>query len=261
MMHIGAQRVWVVGHGFLGRVLADACRARGAAVLTIDPAVPADVQGAANDAATLATAWEQGAPSLIFCCMATHGGTVTEYAACYTETVLALLRCCPVAKIVFCSSISVYGDCGGLCVTEQNPPRATTERATVLLAAEQAVLAYGGCVARLAALYGEQRCELRRRHVAGEPQLPGAPDRMLHYVHVEDAAEALLLLARQSAAIYNVCGASFSKAEAYAALERETGVPVSASVSPASCRGGVNARVSSAELLALGWQPRPFFVE
>lgn len=261
MMHIGAQRVWVVGHGFLGRVLADACRARGAAVLTIDPAAPADVQGVANDAATLATAWEQGAPSLIFCCMATHGGTVAEYAACYTETVQALLRCCPVAKIVFCSSISVYGDCGGLCVTEQTPPRATTERAAVLLAAEQAVLAHGGCVARLAALYGEQRCELRRRHVVGEPQLPGAPDRMLHYVHVEDAADALLLLARQSAAIYNVCGAVFSKAEAYAALERETGVPVSASVSPASCRGGVNARVSSAELLALGWQPRPFFVE
>lgn len=261
MRHIGAQRVWVVGHGFLGRVLADACRARGAAVLTIDPVAPADVQGSANDAATLAAAMEQGAPELVFCCMATHGGTVTEYAACYTGTVLALQRCCPAAKIIFCSSISVYGDCGGLCVTEQTPPRATTERAAVLLAAEQAVLAHGGCVARLAALYGEQRCELRRRHVAGEPQLPGAPDRMLHYVHVEDAAEALLLLATQSAAIYNVCGASFSKAEAYATLERETGVPVSAVVSPASCRGGVNARVSSAELLAVGWAPRPFFVE
>ncbi|MBQ4636067.1 MAG: NAD-dependent epimerase/dehydratase family protein [Akkermansia sp.] len=254
-----AQRVWVVGHGFLGRVLADACRACGAAVLTIDPAAPADVCGAACDAAALLAAREQLMPTLVFCCMATHGGTAEQYRACYLDTVHALQRHCSGAKIIFCSSISVYGNCGGACITEQTPPRASGERAAVLLAAEQAVLVHGGVVARLAALYGEQRCELRRRHLAGEPQLPGAESRLLHYVHVEDAAAALLLISPLSAALFNVCGAVFTKAAAYAALEQETGVPASATVAPASCRGGVNACVSSAKLLALGWSPRPFF--
>ncbi len=259
MSMLAAQRVWVVGNGFLGRALADACRARGAAVLTMDPAAPADVCGVASDASTLAAARAQLEPTLVFCCMATHGGTAKQYRACYLDTVHALQRHCSGAKIIFCSSISVYGDCGGACVTEQTPPRASGERAAVLLAAEQAVLAHGGLVARLAALYGEQRCELRRRHLAGEPQLPGPPSRMLHYVHADDAAAALLLISPLASALYNVCGACFTKAEAYAALVQETCVPASAAVAPASCRGGVNACVSSAKLLALGWLPRPFF--
>lgn len=259
MSHLAAERVWVVGHGFLGRELADACRAHGAAVLTIDPAAAADVCGVAGAAATLATARAQSEPTLIFCCVATHGGTAAQYRACYLETVQNLLQTCPAAKIVFCSSISVYGDYRGQPVTEQSPPLATSERAAILLAAEQAVLSHGGSVARLAALYGEQRCELRRRHLAGEPQLPGAPERLLHYVHVQDAAAALVQMAHLPAGIYNVCGARFTKAQAYAALARETGIPASAEVAPASCRGGVNACVCAEKLLACGWGPRPFF--
>ena len=259
MSHLAAQRVWVVGHGFLGRELAEACRALGSTVLTIDPAVPADVCGAANDASALAHARILIEPTLIFCCMATHGGTAAQYRACYLETLQALLQACPAAKIIFCSSISVYGDYHGELVTEQSPPLVVSSRAAVLLATEQAVLAHGGCVARLAPLYGEQRCELRRRHSAGEPQLPGAPERVLHYVHVQDAAAALLLVSCHPSGIYNVCGARFTKAQAYAALARETGIPASAEVSPASCRGGVNACVSAEKLLTLGWAPRPFF--
>ena len=259
MSPLAAQRVWVVGHGFLGRELACVCRACGAEVLTLDPAASADVCGTAADAATLAAARGQLEPTLIFCCMATRGGSAEQYRACYLETVQALQQACPAAEIIFCSSISVYGDYHGELVTEQSPPLAASARAAVLLAAEQAVLAHGGSVARLAALYGEQRCELRRRHLAGEPQLPGEPERLLHYVHVQDAAAALVQLAHHPAGIYNVCGARFTKAAAYAALERETGILASAAVAPASCRGGVNACVSAEKLLALGWVPRPFF--
>lgn len=261
MSSLTAQRVWVVGHGFLGRTLAAMCRAHGAQVLTLDPAAPADVQGSASHAATVATACGLLEPTLIFCCMATHGGTAEQYRRCYSDSVLCLQQQCPTARLVFCSSISVYGDCAGQVVNEQSAPLATGKRAAVLLQAEHAVLAQGGSVARLAALYGEGRCELRRRHLAGEPQLPGAPGRMLHYVHVEDAAAALLLLAELPPAVYNACGARFTKAEAYAALQRETGVAVSPRVAPASRRGGVNACVSADLLLSCGWRPRPFFGE
>lgn len=253
-------RVWVIGGGFLGSKVATACRAAGARVLVIDPAAPADVCGALSDSAVLEAAEGHFLPTHIFCCMATRGGSVEQYRECYLATVQSLSARVPSARIVFCSSISVYGDCGNAVITEQTQPAATTERAAILLEAEQVVLAHGGCVARLAALYDEDRCELRRRHLAREPRLPGPPQRMLHYVHVQDAASALLLLATlPQGGVYHVCGTPFSKQEAYAALAQETGLPPVEEEAPPSCRGMVQGQVSSALLQSKGWYPRPFF--
>ena len=260
-MNDSVQRVWIVGAGFLGRALATACRAAGVEVLTIDPLAEADVQGCAYEPAVLQQAQQMLHPQKIFCCMATHGGTVEEYRRCYLDTVQCLLLHVPEAQIIFCSSISVYGRGCGEMLTEDAVPTAEGERAQVLLGAESIVLAAGGVVARLAALYGEGRCELWRRHLAGEPQLYGAADRVLNYVHVQDAADALLLLARHSVkGIYNVCGACFTKAAAYAQMERISGIARSEIEAPPSRRGGVVHAVSSEKLRALGWQPCPFFV-
>ena len=254
------QRVWIVGAGFLGRALANVCRAAGAEVLTIDPLAEADVQGNAYDPAVMQRALQILSPQKIFCCMATHGGTVDEYCRCYLDTVQRLLMHVPEAQIIFCSSISVYGKGGGEVLTEDSVPTAEGERAKILLATETAVLGGGGVVARLAALYGEGRCELWRRHLAGEPQLYGAAERVLNYVQVQDAADALLLLARHANdGIFNVCGASFTKAEAYTQMERISGIARAATEAPPSRRGGVVHAVSSEKLQALGWQPCPFF--
>lgn len=145
-------------------------------------------------------------------------------------------------------------------LTENTPPQSVEARALILLEAEQLVLQAGGTVARLAALYSDERCALRQRHLAGAPCLPGAEDRMLHYVHVEDAAAALVLPALLlHGGIYNVCGSAFTKAEAYAALEAESGVPRSAESVPSSKRGMVVGCVSAQTLLELGWTPRSFF--
>lgn len=261
MSRLTGQGVWVVGTGFLGRELAALCMAAGARVVTIDTVAAADVAGDAADPAVLHAAYQLVEPGYIFCCMATRGGDAAAYRHCYAEVVAALLREAPAAHVLFCSSVSVYGAAVAAELTEAVPVAPAGERARVLLAAEQAVLQAGGTVARLAALYGENRCELRRRHLAGEPQLPGTPGRVLNYVHVQDAACALLLLAEQGAAgVFNVCGASFTKAAAYAALERISGVPAGAEVAAPTKRGGVCVPVSSARLRALGWQPRPFFL-
>lgn len=260
MSRLTGQGVWVVGTGFLGRELAALCMAAGARVVTIDAVAAADVVGDAADPAVLHTAYQLVEPGYIFCCMATRGGDAAAYRRCYAEVVASLLREAPAARMFFCSSVSVYGAAVAAELTESVPVMPGSERTRVLLEAEQTVLQVGGTVARLAALYGENRCELRRRHLAGEPQLPGPPDRVLNYVHVQDAARALLLLAEQGAAgIYNVSGVSFTKAAAYAALERTSGVPICTEVAPATKRGGVCVPVSSARLRALGWQPRPFF--
>ena len=245
------QRVWVLGAGYLGRILAERCREVGAQVLTIDssPAAAADICADAADAEVLAHVLKQeGEPDYVFSCLATRGGTVEDYRRCYLGAVRALGTIGMAGRCVFCSSTSLYAG--------------VTERNTVLQEAEQEILGAGGAVARLAPIYGPGRCELLRRHLAREPRLSGAPDRVLNYLHVQDAAEALLVLAvRGVKGVYPVSGEAFTKAEAYAMMERLSGIPAAAEDAPASKRGGTSEIIDTAQLRALGWQPSWRFID
>lgn len=251
-MNPRAQRVWVLGHGFLGRVLAAHCRAAGAHVLSIDSAASAmpDLCADAAQTATLAVAAELsgGEPAVVYCCLATHGGSVVDYRRSYLATAQNLVAAGLAARCVFCSSTSLYSG--------------MSERGLVLHQAESLVLDSGGAVARLAALYGSGRCELLRRHLAGEPCLAGSAERVLNYVHVEDAAAALQLLAKtQYRDICAVCGQSFTKAAVYELLEHVTGVPVSAQSAMPSRRVASTHAVSAQKLYELGWRPQHTFAD
>ncbi|MCQ2372064.1 MAG: hypothetical protein MJ058_08460 [Akkermansia sp.] len=239
--HTEPRPAWVIGTGFLG---AELLRALPHAV-GIDCAAPADVQGDAADTAVLARAAGLLAPEWVFCCTATHGGDAAAYRHAYADVVSALP---PHVRVVFCSSTSVE--------------HADGELQRILRAAEEAVLARGGVVARLSALYGPDRCELLRRHLAGEPKLAGAPGRMLNYLHVQDAVAALLVLASVGeSGRHTICGESFSKAEAYALLERLTGVPAADADAAPSHRGCGGEAADSSAIRALGWSPRHTFAE
>lgn len=208
-----------------------------------------------------------GAPEVVYFCAATRGGDAAAYRRAYLEPVQAVAAAVPGARLVFCSSTAVYEGQGE--VTEDTPTPGSTEKLRILLAAEQAALAAGGVVARLAPLYGGAqgslgRCELLRRHLAGEPQLPGAPQRMLNYLGVSAAAEALLLLGTAPQLrhrVYNVCSESFTKAQAYAMLEALTGVPASREVSPAGRRGVSDHRVVAERIRELGGEPPQRFAD
>lgn len=198
------QPCWVLGAGFLGSRL----RARLPYALSIDSTAPADVQGDAAEADVAACARRTAEPQFIFCCLSTRGGDAAAYRRTYAEP---LRHMPPSAKIIFCSTLSAG--------------QSRTPQAAVLREAEACVLKRGGVVVRLAALYGEGRCELLRRHLAGEPRLAGAESRVLRYIHVEDAAEALLCAAAAPSGIYAACGEALTKAAAYRLLEEVTGIP------------------------------------
>lgn len=257
-----AKNAWVIGGaGFLGAAVAAHCRAAGWRVLVVDPACPpgaAAVAACAAEPGALERAAQLLEPQVVFFAASTRGGAAAAYRRTYVEPVLRAAELVPAAHFVYCSSCAVYGSSG--VVTEQSPTPAEPERRGLLLAGEAAVLRAGGAVARLAALYGPGRCELLRRHLAGEPQLPGEPERVLNYVHVEDAARALLLLAG-AGGVYNVCAESFTKAEVYALLEQLTSTPAARiSAAPSPRRGMVNHRVCSARLRAdLHWAPQVEF--
>lgn len=257
-MSLREHNIWVIGAGFLGSTLAEACRAEGAHVLTIDPDAVANLRGSAADEELLRHALQRLVPDIVFCCTATHGGSAEDYRRAYLEPVLNLDHLLKGTRVVFCSSTSVYAGCGGETVTEESPVRADSERAQILLKAESVVLNCGGVVARLAPLYGDERCELVSRFMKGLPNLPGDDSRVLNYLHVEDAADALMLLGTQpwlQDGIYNVSGESFTKGEIYSQLETLFGFDADPASSEPSARGVSDMLVDCTRLRELGWEP------
>lgn len=249
---------WVLGSGFLGTELARQARAAGMRLITVDSRAAADIQGDAADPATLRCAQSLLQPTVIYCCMATHGGTAADYARTYLDPIRQLVRKVPQARLIFCSSTSLYGDSGGKKLTETAPLAITTGRQEILLQAEHAVLRTGGVVARLTALYGPGRCELLRRHLAGEPRLPGKEGRHLNYLHVEDAARALLTLAGQpekTFRLFHVCSENLVKGDVYRMLEELTGIAASTEDAPPATRGCTDKQIDCSRLRALGWSP------
>ncbi len=263
---LAGRRFWVVGCGFLGAALLAALRAAGARCLGIDPVAPADVAGDAGDEAVLGAARRRLEPEFIFCCVATHGGDEAAYRRAYLDLPRALAFRMPGARLLLCSSSSVYGGLGGGRVTEATPRCPQSATARVLAEAEDAVLGQGGCVARLVPLYAEGRCELLRRHFDREPELPGAEERWLNYVHRDDAAAALTLLAghllRGSCPpCVNICGDSFTKGDAYTRLVALTGQPRVGRAAESRRRARLDQQVDATLLRGLGWRPQFAFFD
>ncbi len=246
---------WVVGNGLLGQSLAEKLRASDTRVLTLDAAAPADVEGDAAEEPMLRRALSLLVPQVVYCCQATGGGDAAAYRRTYAEVVAALQAAVPAARLVFCSSVSVYGATRGV-VTEETLPSKPSVRARVLLETERAVLARGGVVLRLAPLYSERRCEVLRRHLAGEACLPGDGKRMLNYLSVGDAVSALLAVAASPSACYNASGESLSRDALYAMLAEVTGIPQAAESAAVSRRGLSDRRVDCSRLRSLGWIPQ-----
>ncbi len=261
------RRIWVVGCGFLGARLLAACREAGAACIGLDlGAAAADVRGDAALPTVRAEACRLLEPELIICAAATHGGDEAAYRRSYLELPRSLQQAFPAARLLFCSSSSVYGGQGGEVVTELSPCCPRTPTARVLAEAERLVPGMGAqhAVARLVPMYAGERCELLRRHLCREDELPGEDARWLNYVHREDAVSALLLLAGrllagQAPPCVNVAADSFRKGDVYEQLAALTALPRVGRVRGGGRRATLNQRVDAALLRSLGWQPQYAF--
>ncbi|MCK1358201.1 SDR family oxidoreductase [Bradyrhizobium sp. 199] len=111
-------------------------------------------------------------------------------------------------KIVYLSTIGVYGDHGGGWVDESTPPQATLERARMRVAAEQAWMnaARGeAAILRLAGIYGPGRNALATLR-AGTARRIIKPGQVFNRIHVDDIASAIMAaLHHGSGGIWNVC--------------------------------------------------------
>lgn len=138
----------------------------------------------------------------------------------------------------------------------------TSPTAQVLRQTEQHVIQHGGVVARLSGLYGPGRCHVLKNVLSGGARIDGDGKRIMNFIHRDDVAGAMLLLANMQpfpkGEIYNVTAEPVSQHDCYLALSKhfKLPMPMSQAGEVPRKRGNSSKRVSNAKLRGLGWQPQ-----
>jgi nucleoside-diphosphate-sugar epimerase len=269
---VNRRTVLVVGCGFLGLPLARRLHAAGFDVLGLthseataagfsdEPfAVRAcDVSNAAN-VGEIANSRGEKFDVVVHCASSGKGGA-DAYRRVYLEGSAHLLHELAPRQMIFTSSTSVYAQVSGEWVTEESPAKPQAETGGILRQAEELVLAHGGAVLRLSALYGRGRSVLLRKFFSGEAVIEGDGARWINQIHRDDAVEAYLqVIERAAAGIYNVSDdRPLQQAALYEFLARHfaRALPPSGEVNLNKKRGFSNKRVANEKLRALGWRPK-----
>lgn len=254
------KRLLIAGHGFLGKAVDTVFDAQGWRVTRLNRS---GSQGAAacDLSSAESTAAITGEYDTVIHCAASGGGGIESYRDVYLEGCRNLLARFPDARVIFTSSTSVYAQADHSLVTEDSPAEPDSPRARLLREAEDLVLAARGVVARLTGLYGPGRCHVLKNFLAATAVLDGAGERIMNFIHRDDAASALhLLAAREDAAgkVFNINGGYASQRGVYQALADHFDLPIPPEADPdiPRKRGNTSKKVSSARLSALGWRPQ-----
>lgn len=110
-------------------------------------------------------------------------------------------------KIVYLSTIGVYGDHGGGWVDESTPPQAMFDRTRMRIAAEQAwtnAARGDAAILRLAGIYGPGRNALATLR-AGTARRIIKPGQVFNRIHVDDIASAIMAAVHHDGGTWNVC--------------------------------------------------------
>ena len=258
---------FVAGCGFVGLATARLLHARGwrviggthspesAATLTGEPfsVVACDI----TDREALASL--PPVDAVLHCASSSRGGE-EQYRGVYLEGAHALAETLAPRQFVFTSSTSVYAQADGSIVTEESAAEPNRETGRILRETEDLVLARGGCVARLAGIYGPGRSVLLKKFFSGEAVIEGDGTRVINQVHRDDIASALaLLIDRDARGIFNVTDDEPMTQHAvyeWLAHHFKKPLPPSGPIDPDRKRGWTSKRVSNAKLRARGWAPR-----
>jgi nucleoside-diphosphate-sugar epimerase len=269
-------RVLIAGCGFTGLATARALHAAGWNVLGCTHSAesarglagePFPVRAAdLTDPIALRTLAEwRGCEAVVHCASSGRGGA-DAYRAVYLGGARNLLEALAPQRLLFTSSTSVYAQNDGAWVTEESPAEPDRETGRILRETEDLVLAAGGCVARLAGIYGPGRSVLLRKFLTGEAAIEGDGARWINQIHRDDIAAALTLLVERAATgIFNVADDTpLTQRDLYTWLAAHFArpLPPTGPIDTNRKRGVTSKRVCNAKLRALGWAPRyPSFYE
>jgi nucleoside-diphosphate-sugar epimerase len=181
------------------------------------------------------------------------------YRSVFVHGLRHLIQALPTAptRTVFASSTAVYGEQGGGWVDEDTPPDPPGFNGRVLLEAERwlGLAGVGGVAVRLAGLYGPGRTQLLDRLREGNASVPRGRGIYANRIHVEDAAAALVHVARlaEPAPVYiGVDDTPVPIDVLYDYLATLAGGPVPPEGPPPAGVG--NKRLSNARLRASGFR-------
>jgi nucleoside-diphosphate-sugar epimerase len=111
-------------------------------------------------------------------------------------------------KVIYLSTIGVYGDHAGDWVDESTPPQATLDRTRMRVAAERAwmdIARGDAAILRLAGIYGPGRNALVTLR-AGTARRIIKPGQVFNRIHADDIANAIMAAIHHgSGGIWNVC--------------------------------------------------------
>lgn len=165
-----------------------------------------------------------------------------------------------VGRFIYISSTGVYGDAGGSEVDETSPCEPQREGGKACLAAEQLLqqsrFAGRSIVLRLAGIYGPGRIP-RADHLRRGAPFAAPAEGFLNLIHVDDAAEIVLLAERLALPPASYCvsdGQPVVRAEYYRELARLLNAPPPNFVDPAANsaalhRAGSDKRINNARLM------------
>jgi nucleoside-diphosphate-sugar epimerase len=263
-------RVLIAGCGFVGLATARALHGAGWEVLgcthSADSARALAGESFAVRAADLTepaaletlSEW-RGCDAIVHCASSGRGGA-DAYRAVYLGGARNLLSVLAPRHLLFTCSTSVYAQNDGAWVTEESPAEPDRETGRILRETEELVLAHGGCVARLAGIYGPGRSVLLKKFFSGEAVIEGDGQRWINQAHRDDIATALaLLVARRARGIFNVSDDTpLTQRDLYEWLAAHFSrpLPPTGPIDTNRKRGVTSKRVSNARLRTLGWTPR-----
>jgi nucleoside-diphosphate-sugar epimerase len=207
MTSFDGRRLVIFGCGYVGQAVAGAAQARGACVtaLTRNPETAAALraQGIEVVVGDLAgEAWHgfiPGRPDFLLNSVSSGGGGIEAYRHSYVGGMASIVawarRTGPAGTAVYTSSTSVYPQGDGASVDEKASNAGGTERAQLLLEAENNLrTAPDACarwfILRLAGIYGPGRHYLADQVAQGE--VAGIGEHRLNLIHRDDAAAAIL---------------------------------------------------------------------
>jgi nucleoside-diphosphate-sugar epimerase len=204
----------------------------------------------------------ESTPTAIVHCASSGRGGADAYRAVFVDGTAHLLAAFPDVPLLFISSSSVYGQIDGSTVTESSPTEPDRETSRLLLEAEQAVLSSGGCVSRLAGIYGPGRSVILKRFLEGTAGIEDKGERILNQIHRDDAAAAIIHLlgsapfpARE---IFNIADSTpLSQGDCYRELATlfDRPLPPTVARNMNRKRAWTNKAVSNDKLLRSGWTP------
>jgi nucleoside-diphosphate-sugar epimerase len=257
------RRVFIAGCGYVG--LATAHLLHDAGWHVVGGSRSGEMSGTpfpiiACDLADPATLLGIGRFDVVIHCASSSRGHAEQYRQIYLNGARNLLSLFSTARLVFTSSTSVYAQTDGSLVTEENPATPDRETGLILREAEDLVFNAGGCVVRLAGIYGPGRSVLLRRFFTGEAVIEGDGSRFVNQIHRDDAASGLVRIVESaSTGIFNLSDDTpLTQREVYSWLAAHFGKPIppAGPVNTDRKRGVTHKRVSNSKLRSLGWFPR-----